>query len=112
MTTRIDDFAVDDADVATPGQLQQAAIVRERLVLAVEGKARKGHVIRATREDEPRTAFENDPRRAAHADDLRASRQFELAGAIFTRSEHQRHARAGGLINRALQRCGLFLPAR
>ncbi len=108
MTARIEHLAVDDANAAAPGDMDQAAIFRQRFILAFEDEAGERHVVGAVRGNQRRSAFEDQARRAAHAHDLGPGRQLELAGAIFARAEHERHPCACGLIDGVLQRRSLF----
>ena len=54
-------------------------------------------------------AVENEFGRAAHADELRAALQAQHAGAVDARRQRQRHLRARGLVDRALQVFGLIV---
>src|SRR5437773_319503 len=65
-------------------------------------------VVRSACAQQAGAAGEYEPRRAAHADELRAARQPQFARAVFARSEHERHARASGLVDGVLQHVGLL----
>ena len=58
-----------------------------------------------------RAAVEDEPGRAAHADQLRAVLQAKHPGAIDARRQRQRHLRARGFVDRALQGSGLVVGA-
>ena len=108
VATRIDDLAIDDADRAAERQAHQRAVVRQRLVGAVDGQAGEGDVVCTARADHARAAGEDETRRAADADKLGACGELQFAGAVFAGTENQRHAGAGGLVDRRLQHVGLF----
>ena len=57
------------------------------------------------------TAVEHQPAGAAHADQLAAGRQSQQPGAVDPGRERERHLRARGVIDRALQVAGLVLGA-
>ena len=108
------DLAIHDAKIVALREIDERAVLRQRPAAAVEHEARERDVIGAARRDQRGAAGEDQPRRAAHADQLRAARQRQPADAIIAGTEHQRHARARGLVDRA---CSMLLwsappPAR
>ena len=58
-----------------------------------------------------RAAGEDKFGRAAHADQLAAAGEPQQTGAVDTGRQCERHLRAGGLVDRALQRAGLVVRA-
>ena len=89
-------------------EIDKRAVLRQRTPAAFEHEARQRDVICGARRDHPRASGEDQPRRAAHADELRAARQGQAADAIIAGTEHQRHARARGLVDRGLQHVALI----
>ena len=106
-----DDLAIGDADVAAAEAMHQAAPRRQRNAAAVERDVGEADAAGAFARKHRCAAVEDEPGRAAHADQLRAVLQTKHAGAIDARRQRQRHLRARGLIDRALQNLGLIVGA-
>ena len=105
------DLAIGDADVAAAEAMHQAAPRRQRNAAAVERDAGQADAAGAFALQHRRAAVEDEPGRAAHADQLRAAWQAQHAGAIDAGRQRQRHLRARGLVDRALQGAGLVVGA-
>ena len=89
--------------------MHQAAPLRQRNAAAIEGDAGQADAVGAFALQHRSAAAEHEFGRAAHADQLRAVRKPQHAGAIDARRQRQRHLRARGLVDRALQFCGLVV---
>ena len=100
-------LAIHDAKIVALREIDERAVFRQGPAAAVEHQARQREMIGGARRDQCGAAGEDQPRRAAHADQLRAARQLEAADAIIAGTEHQRHARARGLVDRGLQHVAL-----
>ena len=96
-------FAIGDADVAPAEAMHQAAPLRQRNAAAVEGDAGQADTVGAFALQHRGAAAEDELGRAAHADQLRAALQAQHAGAIDARRQRQRHLRARGFVDGALQ---------
>ena len=102
-------LAIDDADVGAAEAMHQAAPGRQRNAAAVERDAGEADVPGAFALQHRGAAVEDEFCRAAHADQLRAVLQAKHAGAIDAGRQRQRHLRARGFIDRALQDPGLVV---
>ena len=103
------DFAIDDADIASAEAMHEAAPGRQRNAAAVERDVGEADAAGAFAWKHRRAAVEDELGRAAHADQLRAVLQTKHSGAIDARRQRQRHLRARGFVDRALQRPGLIV---
>ena len=91
------------------GEMNKAAILRQRLVSAIERKARKSNVVAAFGREQRRPAYHHQARRAAHAKKLCAVGKLKVAGAVDAGCQHQRRARARGLVDSTLQGAALIV---
>ena len=105
------DLAIGDADVAAAEAMHQAAPRRQRNAAAVERDAGKADAAGAFALQHRGAAGEDELGRAAHADQLRAVLQAKHAGAVDAGRQRQRHLRARGFVDGALQRAGLIVGA-
>ena len=103
------DLAIGDADVASAEAMHQAAPRRQRNAAAVERDTGQADAVGAFAQKHRGAAVEHEFGRAAHADQLRSALQAQHAGAIDARRQRQRHLRARGLVDRALQVSGLVV---
>ena len=99
----VGDFAIGDADVAPAEAMHQAAPLRQRNAAAIERDAGQADAVGAFALQHRSAAVEHEFGRAAHADQLRAALKAQHAGAIDARRQRQRHLRARGLVDGALQ---------
>ena len=112
VAARAHHLAVADRDAAPVRELDQAALLGQRLAAAVEDDAGEQDVVGAARNDDRRVVGRDDARRAGHADEPRAGRQHQAACAVDAGREDERQPRAGGAVDRALQRLGLVVACR
>ena len=103
------DLAIGDADVAAAEAMHQAAPCRQGNAAAVERDTGQADAVGAFAQKHRSAAIEHKFGRAANADQLRSALQVQHAGAVDTRRQRQRHLRARGLVDRALQILGLVV---
>ncbi len=105
------DGAIDDTNAFGGREMHQSTILWQRLAAAFDREPGQRDAVAALGGQQRRSVRQDQARGAAHAEELRAGCQIEVAGAVDTRRQDQRRARAGSLVEGALK-CAALVVGR